>query len=70
MVQQALGGGEAETMGMELWVLVVEVELESGRVQREFQHLFLPVVDGDLQIVFIRLLGCTVLNWMWIDCGT
>lgn len=51
MVQQTVGGGEADVVGSELRGLVQVVELQAGSRHHGLEHLFLPVVDGDLQVV-------------------
>lgn len=55
MVQQTVSGGEAEVTGVELRVLVVVVELETGSGHRGLKHFFFPVVDGDLQVIYTWL---------------
>lgn len=43
-------------VGVEFGGLALVVELEAGRSHLGLQHLFLPVVDGDLQVVDLGLL--------------
>lgn len=56
VVQQAVSGGEADRVCIELRRLVLVVELETTSFHGDLLHFFLPVVDGDLEVVYGRLL--------------
>lgn len=58
VVQQTVGGGEADVMvGFELGGLVAVVELQTGSAHDGLQHFSFPVVDGDLQVIDTWLHG-------------
>lgn len=66
MVQQTVGGGEADMMmGSELRGLVLVVELETGSCHGGLEHFLFPVVDGDLQVTDVWL---QLANDLWRVC--
>lgn len=56
VIQQTISRRETDVMvGFQFRGLAVVVELKTRRSQGGLQHLGFPVVDGDLQVIDVRL---------------
>lgn len=66
-VGQLLCRGEAQLLGIEPWDAMVIVELETSSIASKLKHFFLPVVNGNLQVVD-RWLHRWTGGWWEIYC--